>query len=123
MGLPSGSRAGSRISSLFGNQHGLLVLEVKDWLIDQIEEADFNTNPDKQARGYVSVRGSFNSKAAPGTITRRWVRSLSGIIPKLLGSDHANGLKTFSSIMFGLFKTKLLDNFLWTQYSIYAIFS
>ncbi len=25
---------------LFGNQHGLLVLEVKDWLIDQIEEAD-----------------------------------------------------------------------------------
>lgn len=22
---------------LFGNQHGLLVLEVKDWLIDQIE--------------------------------------------------------------------------------------
>jgi hypothetical protein len=25
---------------LFGNQHGLLVLEVKDWLIDQIEGAD-----------------------------------------------------------------------------------
>ncbi len=25
---------------LFGNQHGLLVLEVKDWLIDQIGEAD-----------------------------------------------------------------------------------
>ena len=25
---------------LFGNQLGLLVLEVKDWLIDQIEEAD-----------------------------------------------------------------------------------
>lgn len=25
---------------LFGNHHGLLVLEVKDWLIDQIEEAD-----------------------------------------------------------------------------------
>ena len=25
---------------LFGNRHGLLVLEVKDWLIDQIEEAD-----------------------------------------------------------------------------------
>ena len=24
---------------LFGNQHGLLILEVKDWLIDQIEEA------------------------------------------------------------------------------------
>ena len=51
---------------LFGNQHGLLVLEVKDWLIDQIEEADSHnfkiwiggreenkTNPDKQARGYV----------------------------------------------------------------------
>ncbi len=51
---------------LFGNRHGLLVLEVKDWLIDQIEEADSHnfkiwiggreenrTNPDKQARGYV----------------------------------------------------------------------
>ena len=51
---------------LFGNQHGLLVLEVKDWLIDQIEEADSHhfkiwiggheenkTNPDRQARGYV----------------------------------------------------------------------
>jgi hypothetical protein len=25
---------------VFGNQQGLLVLEVKDWLIDQIEEAD-----------------------------------------------------------------------------------
>ena len=25
---------------LFGNQHGLLALEVKDWLIDQIAEAD-----------------------------------------------------------------------------------
>jgi hypothetical protein len=25
---------------LFGNQHGLLVLEFKDWLIDQIGEAD-----------------------------------------------------------------------------------
>ena len=25
---------------LFGNHQGLLVLEVKDWLIDQIEEAD-----------------------------------------------------------------------------------
>jgi hypothetical protein len=24
---------------LFGNHHGLLILEVKDWLIDQIEEA------------------------------------------------------------------------------------
>jgi len=44
----------------------LLVLEVKDWLIDQIEEADTfhftvwmggkeetRTNPDRQARGYV----------------------------------------------------------------------
>ncbi len=51
---------------LFGNQHGLLILEVKDWQIDQIEEADSyhfkvwigereenKTNPDKQARGYV----------------------------------------------------------------------
>ena len=51
---------------LFGNQHGLLVLEVKDWLIDQIEEADSyhfkiwiggreenKTNPDQQDRGYV----------------------------------------------------------------------
>jgi hypothetical protein len=28
---------------LFGNRHGLLVLEVKDWLIDQIEEADPHT--------------------------------------------------------------------------------
>jgi hypothetical protein len=48
---------------LFGKQHGLLILEVKDWLIDQIEEADsqnFNvwlggweenkTNPDRQAK-------------------------------------------------------------------------
>jgi hypothetical protein len=25
---------------LFGNQQGLLALEVEDWLIDQIEEAD-----------------------------------------------------------------------------------
>ena len=51
---------------LFGNHQGLLVLEVKDWLIDQIEEADSQhfkvwmggreekkTNPDRQARGYV----------------------------------------------------------------------
>jgi hypothetical protein len=51
---------------LFGRQHGLLILEVKDWLIDQIEEADSHhfkiwiggreenkTNPDRQARGYV----------------------------------------------------------------------
>lgn len=51
---------------LFGNQQGLLVLEVKDWLIDQIEEADSQhfkvwiggreenkTNPDRQARGYI----------------------------------------------------------------------
>jgi hypothetical protein len=51
---------------LFGNQQGLLVLEVKDWVIDQIEEADSHhfkiwiggreenkTNPDRQARGYV----------------------------------------------------------------------
>jgi hypothetical protein len=51
---------------LFGNRHGLLILEVKDWLIDQIEEADSHhskiwirgreenkTNPDRQARGYV----------------------------------------------------------------------
>ena len=48
---------------LFGNQHGLLVLEVKDWLIDQIEEADSHhvkvwmggreenkTNPDRQVK-------------------------------------------------------------------------
>ncbi len=28
---------------LFGKQQGLLVLEVKDWLIDQIEEADPRT--------------------------------------------------------------------------------
>jgi hypothetical protein len=51
---------------LFGNHQGLLVLEVKDWLIDQIEEADSyhftvwmggreenKTNPDRQARGYI----------------------------------------------------------------------
>jgi hypothetical protein len=51
---------------LFGKQHGLLILEVKDWRIDQIEEADSHhfeiwiggreeskTNPDRQARGYV----------------------------------------------------------------------
>lgn len=51
---------------LFGNRHGLLILEVKDWQIDQIEEADSQnfkvwfgereenkTNPDKQTRGYV----------------------------------------------------------------------
>jgi hypothetical protein len=51
---------------LFGKQLGLLVLEVKDWQIDQIEEADSQhfkvwmggreenkTNPDRQARGYV----------------------------------------------------------------------
>jgi hypothetical protein len=51
---------------LFGNHLGLLVLEVKDWLIDQIEEVDSQnftvwisgreeqkTNPDRQARGYV----------------------------------------------------------------------
>jgi hypothetical protein len=31
---------------LFGNRHGLLILEVKDWLIDKIEEADsHNFNP------------------------------------------------------------------------------
>jgi hypothetical protein len=58
MSRPSGSRA--------GNRQGLLVLEVKDWLIDQIEEADSyhvkvwsggreenKTNPDRQGRGYV----------------------------------------------------------------------
>jgi hypothetical protein len=28
---------------LFGKQHGLLILEVKDWLIDRIEEADSHT--------------------------------------------------------------------------------
>jgi Nuclease-related domain len=46
---------------LLGNHHGLLVLEVKDWRIDQIEEADSlnfkiwiggkeenRTNPDRQ---------------------------------------------------------------------------
>jgi hypothetical protein len=51
---------------LFSKLHGLLILEVKDWLIDQIEEADFQyfkvwiggreenkTNPDRQARGYI----------------------------------------------------------------------
>jgi hypothetical protein len=54
---------------LFGNHFGLLVLEVKDWLIDQIEEADSlnfkiwiggkeetRTNPDRQARGYINNR-------------------------------------------------------------------
>jgi len=35
---------------LFGKQLGLLALEVKDWLIDQIEEADPPTNPDRQAK-------------------------------------------------------------------------
>jgi hypothetical protein len=48
---------------LFGNHLGLLVLELKDWVIDQIEEADSlhfkvwisgseenRTNPDRQAR-------------------------------------------------------------------------
>jgi hypothetical protein len=51
---------------LFGKQQGLLVLEVKDWLADQIGEVDTyhfkvwihgreetKTNPDRQARGYV----------------------------------------------------------------------
>ena len=40
MSRQSGSRAGSLISSFSGTSIGLLVLEVKDWLIDQIEEAD-----------------------------------------------------------------------------------
>jgi hypothetical protein len=48
---------------LFGNSLGLLVLEVKDWVIDQIEEADSHhfeiwiggreeneTNPDRQVK-------------------------------------------------------------------------
>jgi len=52
---------------LFGKQQGLLVLEVKDWLIDQIEEAgprtfkiwiagreETRTNPERQAKGYVN---------------------------------------------------------------------
>ena len=52
---------------LFGKQQGLLVLEVKDWQIDQIEEAGPRTftvwisgreeprnNPDRQAKGYVN---------------------------------------------------------------------
>jgi hypothetical protein len=52
---------------LFDNHNGLLVLEVKDWLVDQIEEVDHlhftvwmggreeqKTNPDRQAKGYVN---------------------------------------------------------------------
>jgi hypothetical protein len=53
---------------LFGKDFGLLVLEVKDWVLSQILAADFNrftvrisgkdetrTNPDKQAKGYVDA--------------------------------------------------------------------
>jgi hypothetical protein len=53
---------------LFGKSLGLLVLEVKDWVLHQILAADFNrfivrvsgkdetrTNPDKQAKGYVDA--------------------------------------------------------------------
>lgn len=53
---------------LFGKELGLLVLEVKDWVLPQILAADFHrfivrvsgkdearTNPDKQAKGYVDA--------------------------------------------------------------------
>ena len=53
---------------LFGKDLGLLVLEVKDWVLPQILAADFHrfivrisgkdearTNPDKQAKGYVDA--------------------------------------------------------------------
>jgi hypothetical protein len=52
---------------LYGNSLGLLVLEVKDWEVDQIGEAtphtfrfwtgdkeETRTNPDRQAKGYVN---------------------------------------------------------------------
>ena len=52
---------------LYGNSLGLLVLEVKDWEIDQIGEVnphtikfwtgdkeETRTNPDRQAKGYVN---------------------------------------------------------------------
>jgi hypothetical protein len=64
--LPVGEQGREPDFVLFGKQNGLLILEVKDWLIDQIEEADSQhfkiwiggreenkTNPDKQAGGYV----------------------------------------------------------------------
>jgi hypothetical protein len=54
---------------LFGNSLGLLVLEVKDWDIDQIEEGNAHTfkiwiadkeetrtNPDRQDRDYINKR-------------------------------------------------------------------
>jgi hypothetical protein len=56
---------------LFSVKHGLLVVEVKDWLVQQILEADTHrvilagngrrerrTHPDKQARGYVNTWSS-----------------------------------------------------------------
>ena len=71
---------------LFGNQHGLLILEVKDWEIDQIEEANSHhfkiwiggqeetrTNPDRQAKGYVNelmdlLKEHPEFQSGPGTI-------------------------------------------------------
>ncbi len=56
---------------LFSVKHGLLVVEVKDWLVQQILEADTHrviltvngrresrTHPDRQARGYVNTWSS-----------------------------------------------------------------
>ena len=47
MGRPSGNRAREPDFVLFGNQQGLLVLEVKDWNIDQVDRGRLDQTLDQ----------------------------------------------------------------------------
>ena len=96
---------------LFGNHQGLLVLEVKDWLIDQIEEADSQnfkiwiggreenkTNPDKQARGYVI----WPTGKSAATEQFQSLKSGSGFVPSASATISARKASVVGKVQSGI---------------------